>query len=280
MFIVGLFIGVVSHPETPFRVNQGHLGLAALLSDELRRHGVSSTCEVNVKNSFDESGVKESEIVFRKGIAAEVRLESQWYKYLGSPLGLRYLVTHSIRWLRVQSFCWRKSDVAEIRRLINIELSHRHLMKKGLESRSEWILILEDDAGAQDIADIAIGLKSIMDCDQPPIFVNLSKSFSLKDLGINHLLSPSSALSWSGTISRTVMQSERPATNTVCAILYQRDFLVRLVSELEAMSFEPVIPIDWRINEALINLWAGGQVGSGECCFIDPAPIVQLSMHK
>jgi len=65
----------------------------------------------------------------------------------------------------------------------------------------------------------------------------------------------------------------------VCAIAYHYEFLAELVATLEGLPIEPIVPIDWRINEALMALWDEGKVGPGESWFVDPAPIVQRSMH-
>jgi hypothetical protein len=280
MPVLGLFVGVVSHPQTSFVLNQGPEGLAALLSETLDRNGCVTKYVVNVDNAFDKSGIKPGRSVYTNGIAEEVRLETVWNRFLGVNAGLPGLFKHFARWLRVQSFRWREPNISEIRRLINIELSHTQLMKQGLESGAEWVLILEDDASAENIDDLATGLDALMRSDQSTLFINLSNSFSIAELGISHLLTLSTALAWAGTTPRAIMQSNKPATNTVCAVLYRRDFLEHLVTELDSMPIEPVVPIDWRLNQALMNMWQKGLVGPGDCCFIDPAPIVQLSMHQ
>lgn len=275
-----VFIGVVSHPQSRFTVNQGSEGLAAKLSTELT--GLGSACDylVNLRNAFESSGVSATKSVFRQGIAEEVRLERSWSRFLGVRRGVRWWVSHLTRWARVHSYALRKGDVGEIKRLINIELSHLALMRDGLNSGAPWVLILEDDAGARDLADLAAGLRGIMQSDPAPAYVNLSYSFTIDELGIRHLLYPDTGQVWVGRQARTLMVAERPATNTVCAILYQRQFLEQLVGEIESIPTEPVVPIDWRLNLALINLWNKGLIGSGDCWFVEPAPIDQLSMHS
>jgi hypothetical protein len=62
--------------------------------------------------------------------------------------------------------------------------------------------------------------------------------------------------------------------------MYHRDFLVHLINEFELIPSEPVVPIDWRLNKALMNLWNKGLIGSGDCWFVEPAPIDQLSMRS
>ena len=275
-----LFIGVVSHSRSSFTVNQGEKGLAATLVKQLRDFDISAVYSVNLLNDFDMTGVPAAGSVFRAGIAEEVRLEREWNRFLGVRFGLRSWIGHVARWLRVQSFLLRKPETKEIKRLINIELSHTKLMSQGLNSGAQWVLILEDDAATAELEDLAQGLVGIFSHDSHVAFVNLSRSFDLINLGIHHLLHSDSDKKWAGPVGRQMLFSDRPATNTVCAILYHRDFLVHLINEFELIPSEPVVPIDWRLNRALMNLWNKGLIGSGDCWFVEPAPIDQLSMRS
>jgi hypothetical protein len=275
-----LFIGVVSHSHSSFTVNQGEEGLAATLVKQFNEFNISADYSVNVLNEFDKAGVPATGSVFRAGIAEEVRLEREWNNFLGVRFGLRSWVGHLARWFRVQSFLLRKPDTQEIKRLINIELSHTKLMSEGLDSGAQWVLILEDDAATAQLEDLAQGLVGIFSHDSHVAFVNLSRSFDLTDLGIDHLLHSDGGKKWKGHVDRQMLFSDRPATNTVCAILYHRDFLVHLVNELDLIPSEPVVPIDWRLNQALMNLWNKGLISARDCWFVEPAPIDQLSMRS
>ena len=275
-----LFTGVVSHSRSSFTVNQGENGLAATLVRHLNEFDISAVYSVNVLNDFDKAGVPATGSVFRAGIAEEVRLEREWNKFLGVRFGLRSWIGHVARWLRVQSFLIRKADTKEIRRLINIELSHTKLMSEGLNSGAQWVLILEDDASVLRIQDLTEGLQGIFHSQAKPAYVNLSHSFGVDELGIRDLLNPLTGVFWTGTIARTIFGANKPATNTVCAILYHRDFLIHLINEFELIPSEPVVPIDWRLNQALMNLWNKGLIGAGDCWFVEPAPIDQLSMRS
>jgi hypothetical protein len=77
-----------------------------------------------------------------------------------------------------------------------------------------------------------------------------------------------------------VYLASRPITNTVCAILYSREFLTTLVQELEALPMEPVLSIDWKLNVALMNLFESNKLDGFECWWVEPAPIKQMSMHS
>ena len=166
-----------------------------------------------------------------------------------------------------------------VRRLLNIELSHLDLMRRGLASGAAWVLILEDDALSPDLTDIATGLTGLMATSPAPSFVNLSQSFTTAQLGIDHLLSPVAGAAWQGSLPREILQSGRPVTNTVCAILYSAQFLGELVMALDALPMEPVVPIDWKLNLALMNVFEAGAFPQGSCWLVEPAPIRQMSME-
>jgi hypothetical protein len=274
-----LFIGVVSHSESSYLVNQGRDGFAALLAKELTNIGVSCLVSVNLDNLYTESGMVPTRQQARQGIRAEAKIAREWKRYLGRRIGLKCRIEQVGQWGKSVWNGFSSPDVTEISRLRNIEESHLRLFLKGLESSAAWILILEDDAYSPDVTDLSLGLRGIMESTDLK-FANLSHSFTYDELGIRHLLRPSSSTSWVGTSARSILSASRPATNTVCAILYQRLFLQDLVAALGDIPENPVVPIDWRLNMALMAMWESRKLRAEECWFIDPAPIVQLSMRN
>jgi len=42
---------------------------------------------------------------------------------------------------------------------------------------------------------------------------------------------------------------------------------------------QPIVPIDWKVNDAIMNLSHTGVLGPGDCYTVDPGPIRQASMH-
>ena len=279
MPVPDLFIGVVSHPESSYLINQGGGGFAALLERELTDIGVSSLVSVNVDNSFSDSGKVPTFQQARQGIRAEANLARKWNRYLGRRIGLNGLVEELGQWGKSVWNGFFSPDVKEITRLRNIEESHLRLFLEGLESGASWILILEDDASSPNVKDLSFGIQGIMDAKTVK-FANLSHSFTYEELGIRHLLRPSPSVSWAGTTARSILSASRPATNTVCAILYRRQFLQELMLVLRDIPVDPVVPIDWRLNLALMSMWSSKKLQPGECWFVDPAPIIQLSMVR
>jgi hypothetical protein len=85
-------------------------------------------------------------------------------------------------------------------------------------------------------------------------------------------------MAWGGDRCRRIAQSLLPVTNTVCAILYRTEFLMQLLDVWEALPMEPVVPIDWKLNRALMTLYQRGSLPPGSTWLVDPAPIIQMSM--
>ena len=270
-----LFVGVVSHMGSRFAVGQGPRGLGAQLASALPE----SVVQVNTENFIDDSTWTIDTAQVQRTLSAEIRLDHEWATFLSRPRTVRRGASSVARRLRR---LWRRvqpPSPAMVRRLVNIELSHLDLMRRGLESQAPWILIIEDDAFAEDVKDLAEGLSGLMAADPPAAFVNVSESFTTTELGVDHLLTPLVHARWAGNHARVLLAAARPVTNTVCAILYRREFLTGLVDAMDSLPLEPVVPIDWKLNLALMSMYRSGAIGAGECWLVEPAPIAQMSMR-
>jgi hypothetical protein len=288
-----LFIGLVSHVGSRFEISQGEKGLSQLLATAWRERGNSCEVEINTHDAYDPEARPITAASVWAAVDAQLRLEASWRTYLEEGanipihLRLRGRIGEGVVRARAIRRFWRpwrgagrpgEAGFRMIRRLFNIEYSHRHLMQSGLNSGAEWILIIEDDASSPDIADCSDGLIELTQEFPECGYANVSESFALAELGIAHLLEPAAGI-WRGWIPRAVMTSKRPVTNTVCAILYRREFLLRLTSEFDRIPMEPIVPIDWKVNIALRNLYLQGALSPAECLIVTPAPINQLSMR-
>jgi len=164
-------------------------------------------------------------------------------------------------------------------RLANIELAHLSLMASALESEAEWILLLEDDATCSDVPELAAQLSQYLPSwttSQDPSFVNVSESFTLEELGLGR--PPTPIASWGS--GATIYSSDIPFTNTVCAVLYRREFLINLKRVLDSIPLYPIVPIDWKVNAALMRMVETNPLAMHRCFIIEPAPITQASMHQ
>lgn len=296
--MTSLFIGLVSHERSRFAANQGPEGLTQTLAWRLGEMGVTTTWRINTDDAYDPAELPIDGKVAWESVAEELRLESRWQRFLGAGrpesavtrvgraghMSLRHLRAFSRYWRPWQSAGDSDSDVQRlVRRLVNIEISHLTLMREGLASGADWVLIIEDDASTLDLEDCATGLLGIMNLGEAPgtapAYVNVSQSFTNAELGIEHLLTPVPDTSWAGREPRELLAASRPVTNTVCAILYRTSFLAALVAEMESLPMTPVVPIDWKLNIALMNMFESGALRSGDCWNVTPGPMDQLSMR-
>ena len=222
--------------------------------------------------SFNPEGVQAS-------LSEQLRLSAQWDRYIDRPSTVHSRGSAVVRRLRRLAQRLQAPPPSMVRRLANIELSHLDLLGRGIDSGADWILVIEDDGWCDDLDDLAHGILGIMAADPGPSYVNMSASFSTQQLAIDHLLRTVSTTSWRGSHKRELLSSDRPTTNTVCAILYSRQFTQELLAELEALPKEPIVPIDWKLNVALMGMFASGRFSPGTCWFVEPAPITQMSMR-
>jgi hypothetical protein len=280
--VTDLFIGVVSHEGSRFAVSQGPGGLAAVLAAQLRSLGQSVQVEVSTVDAYDPVQLPITRAMVRACLTAQVHLDRRWARYLGRARGPRWWATHGLRWVRRAEQLVRPPGPKLVERLLNIEMAHFALLRSGLATGADWVLILEDDASSVEVVDCAAGLAWLMSSradERQPAYVNISQSFALDELGIAQLLTLTPDASWAGDAPRRILSSARPATNTVCAILYRGSFVRDLLAVTDALPMEPVVPIDWKLNLALIQMFSSGALGAGDCWFVDPAPIDQLSMR-
>lgn len=289
-----LFIGVVSHEGTRFADSHGPDGLAAALARELVPRGIDTTVVVNTTDEHDPIALPIDGALGWASVREQLALEGEWDRYLAQAPGMparsrmRDKAVHALRLGRAWARYWRpwhrSSDTSApeirlVRRLVNIELSHLRLMREALAMGADWVLIVEDDAAAEDVRECAAGLAMLIGtasaADQPA-YANVSRSFGHDELRIAPMLSPVPALTWPG--ERVVLASSRPVSDTVCAVLYRRSFLIELVQVLASLPMTPVVPIDWKLNRALMVMHGNGALGAGDCWLVEPGPIVQRSM--
>jgi hypothetical protein len=288
-------MGVVSHTRSPYGISQGPDGLASRLATEFSRLGVRCTVQVNTENYWNSAVMALSKRVALESQTASLQSEISWQKYLnaarstsvfsratkGAILSARQAkltFTHSMPRSRAKVL----SDITAVKRLLNIELSHVDLWQRGIDSKAEWILIVEDDAMSPAIEDCAQGFTYLIQetaAEARPAYVNVSRSFDAQKLGTQGILSSTSYL-WQGTVPRRLLRASRPITNTACAVLYRRSFLMQLLEVFNELPMAPVVPIDFKLNEAIKAMYSRGMLGDGDCWQIEPAPIVQMSMHS
>ena len=281
MTVPSLFIGVVSYEGSKYLQAQGPEGLAAQLATALRERGRECLVKIDTSNRLDTTQTPVSDADVQAALSAQVQLEGEWDRYIRASHRsiVRGRAHTALRWLRRGWQRFAPPGKSMIERLLNIELAHQELLRQGITSYAPWIVILEDDASSTDIDDLADGLTDLLERAGTSVqFINLSESFDLSELGINHLLG-NSDYSWHGSVARSVLSAHRPVTNTVCAIAYRSSFAEQLLAAYASMPIRPVVPIDWKLNQALMDMHATGSLGAGSCWWVVPGPIDQLSMR-
>lgn len=281
-----LFIGLVTHPKSRYAHATGPTGLMASLTEEMRSSGWDVTCSVAADNRIDDTQINLSREAVLASIHAELEAERQWRQFQTSaPPNAKDSVVLALRkHFRRWKFARRSEQSATagramLMRLANIEASHVRLLHEAAESGAQWVLILEDDAFTTNVTELAHALNRHLtewDTATQPKFINISRSFPLAQLHLRQALTDEGA--WDS--SARILGAAAPFTNTVCAIVYRGGFLADLNRELDAIPMQPVVPIDWKLNLAIMQAAAKGQLKAGDCYVIDPAPVLQGSMHR
>lgn len=285
-----LFIGLITYPGTRFPESAGPDGLAAQLQSALAAEGAKALIGVRADDEYSETVLRIDREAIERSIQAELATEAAWRRFLSGGRGRLRMRAEMFLRLRKRRRALLPNSTASlspdqpgarmVRRLVNIELAHMSLLREAAESRCSWALILEDDADGKDVRSLAERVAHFMhewDDKRQPKFVNVSESFDAHTLGIEKLLTHVGQ--WNpGAEPFAIYSSRLPVTNTVCAILYRADFLRELLAEMESIPVDPVIPIDWKLNQALMNLSQRGGVSEGDSWILIPAPIVQRSM--
>lgn len=295
---INVFIGLVTHPDSRYPEAAGPRGLATQLAVAVAgsdHHKFEVLLEICMENLLESWNLPTNPREVRASINAELSVESDWRVYLDPSvsrirLSLFMQARKLYRHLKL-SPPWNKKMDAEdagaqmLTRLANIELAHISLLTMAAKSRADWVLILEDDAWVESPRELSEDLIKFLvqnvlptsgASNRLPAYVNLSESFSVRKLGVEG--ESSEVGSW-GAGSK-VLTFSKPMTNTVCAILYNGNFVDELLREFESIPIRPVIPIDWKLNKAIMNMYREGLLVSGDCWLVEPAPIVQGSMHS
>ena len=259
-------MGLVTHEGSRFRTQ----GMATLESVSAAAKAAGIDVRVLVSDRDDADPGQHS--VTRGTVAASARhqaeLEARWRAHVAgrgvssvpSPLTLGMQARRSF------------DSVESVVRLLNIDYSHLRVWRHALATGASAALVIEDDA---QLVNVHVGeflaalLPHIRDHS---VLVNCSRSIAVRDLGITEILREATMKLQLQEVR--VTETDRVITNTVCANLYNREFLTRLVTFIDRSGLVPVVPIDWRVNEFLLLY------PETKTWWVDPAPFVQGSMHE
>ena len=261
-----LLVGLVTHERSRFRSR----GLATLeqVSAVATAAGIGSRTFVSDRNDADphQHSVTRGMVVASARHQAE--LEARWRAHVAgrqvssmpSPLTLGMQTRRSF------------DSVESVFRLLNIDYSHLRVWRHALATKASAALVIEDDAQLVDerVGEILAAL--LPSIQEPSVLVNFSRSIAVDDLGVTEILRRATTKIQLHELR--VTQTDRAITNTVCANLYSHEFLTQLVAFVDRRGLIPVVPIDWRVNEFLLDN------PEMKTWWVDRAPFVQGSMHE
>lgn len=280
-----LFLGLVTHRNSAFNSSGESTKAIENLSLQLEGLGLIVETLISDRDEYSSENFPISTDALKSAAKAQSQLERDWRLFLISqarfPAPIRatkIVATQALYQLMLfkRSRGTKTASTSQAakayRRLINIDLSHRRILEEGLKSGAPMVVVLEDDASklnshqAQALADV-IRLAR----DQGVDFVNLSESISINDLGVTRILKRGKIIA--SVHENQVIAMDTPVTNTVCANIYGSNFATLFASYLSEDRLTPVIPIDWRLNQVIM------EHPETRCWWTRPGLFLQRSMH-
>jgi len=280
-----LFVGLVTHRNSAFNSSGEATRALENLSLQLEGSGLQVETLISDRDDYTSESFPISPDSLKSAAKAQSQLERDWRLFLLSRAGFTAPIrfakqagTHALYQLMLfKRFAATKgggtSPAAKAyRRLINIDLSHRRILEEGLKSGASVIVVLEDDASELNVQQVHVLADVIrMASNQGVDFINLSESISLNDLGVTRILNRGKIIS--SVHGSQVIATDTPVTNTVCANIYGSDFATLFASYLSEDRLTPVIPIDWRLNQVMLDY------PDTRCWWVRPGLFLQRSMH-
>jgi len=247
----------------------------------MQQLGINVGTLISDRNDFPSSG-KAIGIVDRVRSAwKQVQIEKAWDEYVRESTGSDSLTRiHGAIFFsgmfvkRTISYLFNSCSLA---RLANIDLSHLRVLKEGVASGADWVLIIEDDAQFADPVRTAGVLRTVLEFFGSPassIFINLSESIDTVELRVDGIVSGGNSM-LALTNGSELFEISPAISNTVCANIYSLNFASEFAHAIEVQGILPSVPIDWRLNQLIME----ARVTPVECYWVIPGPFLQGSMH-
>ena len=280
-----LFLGLVTHRNSTFNSSGEATRALDTLSLQLKELGLQVETLVSDRDDYTSENFPISRDSLALAAKAQSQLERDWRLFLISRAGFaapirfaKQTATHVLyqvmltKRLRGAKGASAAQAAKAYQRLINIDLSHRRILDEGLKSGASVIVVLEDDASELNVQQVQVFADVIrLASDQGVDFINLSESISLNDLGVTRILNRGEIMA--SVQGNQVIAMDTPVTNTVCANIYGSNFAALFAGYLSEDRLTPVIPIDWRLNQVLM------EHPDTRCWWVRPGLFLQRSMH-
>lgn len=277
-----VFLGLVTHPRSRFNADGRATQRITELIENLHEHGLTVDMLISDRNDFDAAPQRIGLGNRLKSAWLQVETERAWSNYLLTANGTKSIDKSPGRLFYLAMFVKRAISfiisARTLKRLANIDLSHLRVLREGIKSKADWILILEDDSMPGNIPAVAENLLALISSiagSKADMFINLSHSMSDVELGVDVIMEGAKEVHSFGD-GRKVVQVSPPISNTVCANLYSQSFALRFANAIEDRGIFPSIPIDWRLNQLIMDSAAIDIT----CCWVIPGMFVQGSMHE
>lgn len=236
------FVGLITYPKTVYPTEATQLRLEKL--------GLNN-------KTYDFDQTNEGDVNFLCCISYFIsffKIRLDWAKYLKVKFNYVKEILDLFKSL-VRFFAYssaRKAIRIAIARCRNISFNHVTAWGDGYDNKINFLIVLEDDADTKnlprDFDKILNILERIPISVRESVILDLSESYTLKELGIEHLVDYSYKDS---DFLNDVFFLKRPSTNTLCAVLYGSAVLQSLVAYTNGRGRKYInfgIPIDWVLN--------------------------------
>jgi hypothetical protein len=275
-----VFLGLVTHSQSFFNQKGQSVRSFEQLVQGMKDSGMSVDYLVSDQNDYSTKTFPISRIALIEAAQAQAKLEHQWRVFIAKRSGLdgkrvsEQFLYYGMRLKRtLAGLKGNDSPAAKAyQRLINIDLSHHRVLTQGINSGAKAVVVLEDDALLPDPQGIGNLIEVVKMAIEAKIdFINLSESISVPELGIERILNRANPVACDSDLR--VIELDAPVTNTVCANYYSREFAITFHSHISPDRLTPVKPIDWRLNEVML------ENPRTTCWWVQPGFFVQGSMH-
>lgn len=282
-----IFLGLITHSESKYLNTFGiHENFANLVKD--LNVEKSLIHDINATDASLEKIVVRDEIisicVFTKSLMQtqlRLLLKSNFHNFLlftYHVLSGIYSTMKLLFKLLLSVFSLKYN--LEYRRMIsrqhNISEAHINQFSNSLVSNLTYSLILEDDFIVNKTYRLSETLSKIvkfMDKSPDVKVLSISESFSPKLLGFSKVSTyiPFEKLDF--------YKLSTPVTNTVSAMTYKTDFLNQLIPILKSYRKYKIIPIDHKLNMALVELGKVKESNIRALTYLTPGLFIQGSIH-
>jgi hypothetical protein len=166
-----------------------------------------------------------------------------------------------------------------LNRQMNISFSHVRALNYNFSKKIKWLMIVEDDIIITEVKELYESMQFLIEEMEENNFkiANASQSFDENDLGLKKLRKRRIISKKNKKL--ILAEYSYISVNTVCATIYSRKIVGSLLKKLREINRFKLVPIDYKISEALALLTKENKIKSNDYVSLINSPIVQGSMN-